>query len=319
MEATPEKLDQHTFENLPAAEVARIAESLGPLVGVFPINGTRRWYLLKVLDGQIDADSESYLRVMERQHILLYRLFFDQGVHTLLTPIFGADLLERGDEYIQMAVHGISRLVTEPHFLDFYDAYQVRVRFYGDYKRNLENTPYSYLIDQFDQITERTRSHNRNRLFFGMFANDPSEQIAEYSVRYYQEHHRAPDRRTLVSMYYGEYVDPVSFFIGFDRLSAFDMPLLATGNEDLYFTVSPSLDLTARQLRQILYDHLFTRKTPEPDYETLSSDDLAWMQSFYAANHERTLGLGDLFGGIWYPVPGEAWPSGNLPNHGEHR
>ncbi|MCL4561421.1 MAG: hypothetical protein M1281_12485, partial [Chloroflexi bacterium] len=98
-----------------------------------------------------------------------------------------------------------------------------------------------------------------------------------------------------------------------------DMPLLATGEEDLYFTISPSLDLTARQLRHILYDHLYTRKTPEPDYESLSPDDLAWMQSFYAANHERTLGLGVLMGGIWYPIPGEAWPSGNLPNHGEHR
>lgn len=312
-------IDPQIFENLPAEEVARLVEGKGPLVGVFPINGTRRWYLLKVMNGDFDAQSDSYLHVMEQQHIAMYRLFFDHGVHTLLTPIFGADLLERGEDYIQMAVQGILRLTTEAHFLDFYDAYQVRVRFYGDYRRRLTNTPYAFLIEHFDQIAERTRSYERNRLFFGMFANDPTEQIADLSVRYYQEHQRMPDRRTLVSLYYGEFVDPVSFFIGFDRLSAFDMPLLATGNEDLYFTVSPSLDLTARQLRQILYDHLFTRKMPEPDYETLSPDDLAWMQRFYAANHERTLGLGDLIGDIWYPIPAEAWPSGNPTDHGDHR
>lgn len=312
-------IDLRTFEALPVEEAARLVESHGPLVGVFPINGTRRWYLLKVMAGEFDENNDSYLHVMEQQHIAMYRLFFEHGVHTLLTPIFGADLLERGEEYIQMAVQGIARLVTEPHFLDFYDAYQVRVRFYGDYRRYLANTPYESLIGLFDQIAERTRSHDRNRLFFGMFANDPSEQIAEFGARYFQEHRRTPDRRTLVSLYYGEYVDPVNFFIGFDRLSAFDMPLLATGNEDLYFTISPSLDLTARQLRHILYDHLYARKTPEPDYETLSPDDLAWMQTFYAANHERTLGLGVPLGGIWYPIPGEAWPSDNTPNHGEHR
>ncbi len=302
-------IDPQTFVNLPVEEVARFVESRGPLVGVFPINGTRRWYLLKVLAGQVDAQNDSYLHVMEQQHIAMYRLFFDHGVHTLLTPIFGVDLLERGEEYIHMAVEGISRLVTEQHFLDFYDAHQVRVRFYGDYRRSLANTPYAFLIEQFDEIAERTRLHDRNRLFFGIFANDPTEQIAELGIRYYREHQCPPDRRTLVSMYYGEYVEPVNFFIGFDRLSAFDMPLLATGNEDLYFTVSPSLDLTARQLRQILYDHLFTRRVPEPEYEALSPDDLTWMQDFYAANHERTLGLGILKSGIWYPAPADTWPS----------
>jgi adenosine tuberculosinyltransferase len=312
-------IDSQAFENLTVEEAAEVVESHGPLVGVFPINGTRRWYLLKVLAGEVDGKEESYLHVMEYRHIDMYRMFFDQGVHTLLTPIFGADLLERGDDYIQMAIHGIGRLVSEPHFLEFYNRYQVRVRFYGDYRRRLANTPYEYLLEKIDQITEQTKSYSRNRLFFGMFGNDATEQVAELSVRYFQEHHCVPDRKTLVTLYYGEYVDPVNFFIGFDRFSAFDMPLLATGEEDLYFTISPSLDLSVRQLRQILYDHLYTRRTSEPDYETLPSVELEWMQRFYTANQERTLGVGVLKGGIWYPVPAEEWPTNNTPNSGEHR
>lgn len=302
-------IDLQTFENLPPADCAQLVETHGPLVVTFPINGTRRWYLLKVLAGEIDAQNDSYLQVMEQQHIALYQLFFEHGVHTLLTPIFGPDLLKRGVDYIQMAIQGIARLVTEPQFLEFYDEYQVRVRFYGDYRRHLANTPYENLINLLDQVTENTQAHNRNRLFFGMFANDPTEQIAQISVRYFQQHQCVPDRKTLVSLYYGEQVEPISFFVGFDRLSAFDMPLLDTGEEDLYFTISPSLDLTRRQLRQILYDHLHTRRVPEPDYDSLSSDDLEWMQKFYSDNHERTLGLGVLKGNVWYPIPGEVWPS----------
>ena len=62
---------------------------------------------------------------------------------------------------------------------------------------------------------------------------------------------------------------PVELFIGFDKFTVFDMPLLTTGEEDLYFSVSPSPYMTIRQLRAILYDHLYVRRTPEPDYTTL--------------------------------------------------
>lgn len=305
-------IDLNTFENLPGDELARLVEEKGPLVVTFPINGTRRWYLLKAMAGEIDADTDTYLHVMERRHIDLYRLFFDHGIHTLLTPIFGPDLLKRGEDYIRLAIEGIRRLTSEAHFLEFFEAYQVRVRFYGDYRRHLAGTTSEELISHLDHITEKTRAHNRNRLFFGMFANDASEQIADIAVRYFQHHGHTPNRRTLVSSYYGEYVEPVSFFIGFDRLSAFDMPLLATGEEDLYFTVNPSLDMTPRQLRQILYDHLYTRRAPEPDYEALSPRDLGWMQAFYKENYERTVGIGELIGGIWYPQPGAIWRSGTI-------
>jgi hypothetical protein len=301
-------IDRQTFEDLSAPEAANLVQTFAPLVVVFPINGTRRWFLLQQAVDPGRFAGTSYYQAMELQHIQMYRLFFEHGVHTLLTPIFGADLMERGDEYVQSAMNGIARLVTEPHFLNFYDLFQVRVRFYGDYRKHFTGTPYAHLIDLFAGITQRTREYNRHRLFFGLFANDATETVAELGVRYYLQHQQLPDRRSLVSLYYGEYVEPVSFFLGFDKLSAFDMPLLATGSEDLYFTTSPSLDLTARQLRQILYDHLYTRRSPEADYEALAPAERAWMQAFYTANHETTLGLGVLRGGIWYPLPAVNWP-----------
>ena len=41
--------------------------------------------------------------------------------------------------------------------------------------------------------------------------------IGEIAVRYFQENHHLPNKRTLVERYYGEYIPPVSLFIGFDQ------------------------------------------------------------------------------------------------------
>lgn len=300
-----------TFLGLPNSELAARVRAAGPLVCVFPINGTRRWFLLEhPPDG--DADMlQAYLDVVEQRHIDLYKLIFDHGIDYLLTPAFGPDLLERGDDYISIAAEGLARLATHERFLSFYREYDVRVRFYGDYRRYFGGTPHAYLCDLFDDLAARTQAHTRHRLFIGLFGNDAAENIAQLAVQYHDAHGRVPDKRTLVELYYGEYVPSVNFFIGFDRFAAFDMPLLATGEEDLYFTVSPSPYLSARQLREILYDHLYTRPG-DADYSAMNAEDWALMRAFYHANQDRTLGIGarQSRGGYWYPLPHVKLPPG---------
>ncbi len=305
-------MDAEEFRHLPAEEIARLVRQAGPKVCVFPINGTRRWFMLEHLPGPDEDPLVTYLDVTGRRHIELYQMLFDHGVDTLLTPVFGPDLLERGQDYMDLAAAGLSRLATYPDFLDFYRAYQVRVRFYGDYRLFFEPTPYAYLSDLFDQVTAQTAAHNRYRLFFGVCAQDATEAIARLAVRYHAEHGHIPDKRTLVELYYGEYVGPVDLFIGFDKFCVFDMPLIATGNEDLYFTVSPSPYLTEVQLRDILYDHLYTRRGKEPDYLNMGPEAWAWMRKFYQANMGRTMGVGanQQPGDFWYPLPQVVLPRG---------
>jgi tuberculosinol/isotuberculosinol synthase len=297
-----------TFRTLPLTEVARLVREAGPKVAVFPINGTRRWF---VLEHPLQPDAQddpiaTYLDVAGRRHIELYRLLFDHGLDTLLTPVFGSDLLARGEEYMQaIAVEGLVRLATHPDFLDFYRAYQVRVRFYGDHRKFFAPTPYAYVSDLFDQATAQTSEHGRYRLFFGVCADDPTGTVAELAIRYHAEHGRVPDKRTLIELYYGESVEPVDLFIGFDKFCVFDMPLVATGTEDLYFTVAPSPYLAAPQLRTILYDHLYSRREKEPDHAAMRPEDWALMREFYHVNRDRTLGVGaqQAQGGFWYPLP----------------
>jgi hypothetical protein len=124
-------------------------------------------------------------------------------------------------------------------------------------------------------------------------------------VQHYLETGHSPDKKTLVQKYYGMNVPPLSFFIGFDKFSVFDTPLITDGSEDLYFTVSPSLYLTDIQLREILYDHLYTRRVEESDYSHLTPDAVEAMRAFYRANQGKTLGIGAIEerGGFWYPLP----------------
>lgn len=293
------------FLALPRDTVAQIAHQRSSLVCAFPINGTRRWFLLEYPAETWAADDflTAYLQASVKRQIELFGMFFEHGVDTLMMPLFGDDLLERGEGYLYMAAVGLRQLAEDPTFLNFYHEHGLRVRFYGDYRRRLKDTPYADLASCFDQVTQATAQNNRGRLLLGVFGSDPAERVAELSVDYFNQHHVLPDKRMLVSLYYGEYIPPVSLFIGFDRFSAFDMPLVATGNEDLYFSVSPSSYLSERQLRCILYDHLFARRVEEPDYESLSPEAVERMRAFYRSNQDQTLGVGFVRDGFWYPLP----------------
>jgi hypothetical protein len=226
-----------------------------------------------------------------------------------VTPIFGPDLLDRGERYADLAAEGLAVLASGPEFLRLYQDYQVRVRFYGDYRRFFASSAYEHLPDLFDAATEGTKEYDGCRLFFGVCAHDATETIASLAVRYHEENGQVPTKRILIEQYYGEYVEPVDLFIGFDKFCVFDIPLLTTGNEDLYFTVSPSPYLTEKQLREILSDHLYSRRGPVQDYTALEAEDWRIMADFYRANRGRTLGVGKKRGPIWYPIPQVEWPS----------
>ena len=291
------------FQHLPTEEVAQLVREAGPKVCVFPINGTRRWFILEYPEQAKTNFLEAYMRITWQRQTELYRLFFDHGIDTLLTPIFGPDLLDRGEEYSKLFMPGLLWCAQNQDMLDFYDDYNVRVYVYGDTHRYLRDSPYAPALDAYAELAQRTASHTRYRLFFGVCAHDATETVAEIGVRFYQEHDRLPTRREVVQVYYSEYVEPVDLFIGFDRFAAFDMPLLATGNEDLYFTVSPSPYMDAPNLRAILYDHLYVRHVDESSYDELSLEEWGWMRSFYRTNRDNTMGLGIQRSGIWYPLP----------------
>jgi len=295
-----------TFLSLPTSEVAELVRRNGPKVCVFPINGTRRWFILEHPAEATSGVSESYLRIGGRRHVELYRLFFDHGIETLLTPSFGPDILERGTAYHAILTRGLSWFAENDGFLDFYDQYDVRVRVYGDTEKHLRGTPYEGTLEAYARLEDRTASHTSHRLFFGICAHDPIETVADISIKFSQQHGRRPTKRDIVTAYYGEHVDPVDVFIGFaDRPAVFDMPLIATGAEDIYFTVAPSPYLNQQTLRLILYDHTVARRVDDARYGDLSTGDWETLAEFYGLNRHRVLGLGrrGVNCRFWHPTP----------------
>ncbi len=294
-------MDQNTFLDLPTESIARMMRQAGPKVCGFPVNGTRRWMMLE--SETLNAMGSRYIDGMIAPNAAVYRMMFDYGVHTLLVPVYGSDLFERGDAYTEMTTHGLAHFAQNQHFLNVYDQCNLRVGFYGDYARYFRGTKYEYLLALFDDITARTADRTGGQILFGLFANDPTTAVAEITVAHFQAHGEIPDKNTLIQRYYGMPVSPLSFYIGFDKFAFFDMPLVMTGNEDLYFTLSPSLYLNDRQFRAILYDHLFTRRMEESDYGDITAEEMTVMRSFYDTHRETTLGVGVRHGRFWYPAP----------------
>lgn len=295
-------MNKTEFMALSTEKIADLVRKDGGKIFACPVNGTRRWFTLEFSSNDYENIQSGYLDKVAEGYVGLFKMLFDHGIETLLTPSFGPDLMERGSEYMQVAAEGFSRLTSHPLFLEFYESYGVRVRFYGDYVKAFEGTPYASLGEEFDDLSQKTGKNTRHRLFFGLFAHDASETVADFAVQFYQSHKRAPARDEIVAGYYGEQLGPVDVFIGFDKFTVFDLPLVALGEEDLYFSVCPTLYLSQEQLRAILWDHLFERKSEE-DYTNFTPENWKKMEGFYRNNREKTLGIGQKVDGIWYPLP----------------
>lgn len=294
-------MDIETFQQLPVTEVARLVRAAGPQVCGFPINGTRRWFALEHAD-EAGQGHLAYMRRAGDRTIEVCRTIFEHGVDTLLIPIFGPAVASRGPDYQPLIEPGLRWFASDPAMLEFYDAHDVRVSLYGDGPRLYPE--YAGAWEAFKAVAERTAHHRQHRLFYGACADDPTEDIAQISLKHYQTHGQLPNKRQIVEAYYGEYVEPLTFCIGFEPMAMFDLPLVASGMEDLYFMVSPSLYLDSYTLRAILYDHLYERRTLD-NYSHFTPTDWLALNQFYQLNRHHVIGIGRQaqWGGWWSPLP----------------
>ena len=218
-------------------------------------------------------------------------------------PLFGTELLSRGRAYVEYALGGLLLLKDDAVYRSMHDA-GVRVRFYGDYEEALGGLGLHHALEACRELTASTAQGDGALLLFGLFADDPHPALARISVQFAREEGRPPDRRELVEAYYGLPLPDLGLYLGFARHALFDVPLLTTGEEDLYATLGPSPDLTEAQLREILYDHLVERRRPEPDYEGLGPEALIELTGYAERTKGKTLGVGrvDPATGMWRPL-----------------
>jgi len=284
-----------TFVHLSDNQVARLVNERGQQVCVFPISGIQSWYAMEYGKHTNGNPSDHYMDEVTKKLLDLYRLFFSQGIHTLVSPLHG--LTEEDGELLASRLRRLEILTTHSDFLCFYEKYGVRVHFFGDYRRQLAGTPYAYLGGQFERLSKHTHKNTAHRLFYGLFTGNAAENIADLSVRHFIRTGQVPSRRTMMELYYGETIESADLFIGFDKFNSADYPLLDFAEENLYFTAAPGFYLDKDQLRRIIHDHTHPRQ--EPDYTQLSERELAALKNFYHAQRNMTLGLGSLRPGTW--------------------
>lgn len=312
-----ERLDEQTERSTPrlaewlgwpTEEVTRWVSALpSPVVMGWPPNGTRRWYLSY---RRAHPDAPGYVASTIRRQAEQHRMVFAHGVRVVVAPHFGADLLRRGSAYTRTVLGGLLRLGEDAVNREMFEA-GLRVRFYGDYEEVLDTPGYRPMLEACANLTAATESGDGPLLLIGLFADAPYPKLARLSVEFANKRGRPPNRQELIEAYYGLAVPDLSLYLGYLRPALFDIPLLATGQEDLYVTLAPSADLIEGQLREILYDHLVTRRIPEADYEGLSGEALAALLEYNERHRGVTLGTGriDSLTGLWNPL---------LPSPGGH-
>jgi hypothetical protein len=238
-----------------------------------------------------------------RRQAELHRLIFAHGISVIMAPGFGKELLARGTDYTRLVLGGLLRLAEDPVYQEMFSC-GVRIRFYGDFAEVLDTPTFRPILQECARLTSDTASGDGPLLLIGLFADAPYPTLARLSVEIAARRGRPPERRELIEGYYGLDVPDLSLYLGFAQPALFDVPLVATGREDLYTTLTPSPDLTEVQLREILYDHLVTRRTPDPDYETLSAEARLALTEYNERYSGITLGVGriDPITRVWTPL-----------------
>jgi hypothetical protein len=297
--ANPPTLSQ--WLDWPTRGVARwVTSQPRPVVMGWPFNGTRRWYLLHRRD---NSDADDYMKTLIRRQAQQHRSVFAHGVGVIVAPGFGAELLERGSDYTLDVLGGLLQLADDEIYREMF-ARGVRLRFYGDYEELLDTPSFRPMLRACADLTAATEAGDGPLLMIGLFADAPYRTLTRLSIDFARERGYPPSRQELIEAYYGLPIPDLGLYLGFAQPALFDVPLLATGQEDLYATLTPSPSLTEKQLRGILYDHLVTRRVAEADYEALSEEALEGLAEYNERFHGATLGVGriDPLTGMWIPL-----------------
>ncbi|MEM9774594.1 MAG: hypothetical protein AAF902_08450 [Chloroflexota bacterium] len=296
------------FQSLPIKEVEKIIQETGPHTCAWVVNGTRRWYMLEY-QTRLEDFSLDYLGTINQRTIEIIQMFFEHGVNTLVMPIISPYILrKRSASYGKMASYAIEQLTVNQHYLDFYDSLDVRVGVYGDYKNYFGKETVDRLEKSIESVKQRTADHRKKRIFWGVCAHDAIETVSQLSIDHYLKNSVAPTKKQLIEAYYGEYVEPVDLYLSASKPRVFDVPLISSGRESLYFTVAPSPYMDQSQFRDILYDHIFHRTATQSQYTFEDVDqekDWNLLRDFYHLNKRSTLGIGirEERLGVWHAVP----------------
>jgi hypothetical protein len=277
---TPMSLDD--FMRAPLDEVRAVA----PRTVLYAVGGTRRQAVLAGLS----PDGEEYPRFSAaRMYECLERLF-DYGVQHVIATVLQSPQLAEVGRYRERVMAWLEDGLAGDEALAVYRERGWRARLLGG-----DTAPE---LDGLRRTLRESTPAGRATLWYYVSLT-PDEhwhtilQAAASGARTQAE---------VVAAVAGEAVPPAELLIAFGKpLFGGDIfpSVFAAGTMQCYWTQRPGYDLPDADLRRILYDYAFTRRTWVPDkrprYESLVQQRDLWAQG-------ALVGVGRRAGGFWYPV-----------------
>jgi hypothetical protein len=271
------------FRSMPAAEIAPHA----PRTVVFAGGGTRRAAVLAGIP--VDSFSERLAEFSMHAFTETAGHFFALGVrHLFGVAFFSKQFAERGPHRAYM-LEG-TRYALGEIALPQYRARGWRARLVG-----YEQVPeLAGLAAEFIRGTPADAPHT-----IWWTATASAEAVWERLIALAQG---ATTRAELTRRYFGEEVPPADLLLGFGKpfiSPELIPPLLLGGETHTYYYQRPGYRLDEAEIRALLYDYRYLRRTWVADksgrYRNIQAQRTFWQRN-------PVLGLGRRVGPFWYPA-----------------
>lgn len=302
------QIGKKEFLKLSVEEIRQIViEREKPEVGVFLADGNRRIAMIKTgLAPNTDEFYQEYSRIFLNNFRNALNIFFDHGLKTLFFPLLGPSLLLRKNKFQTITIPLVYKaLFLSDDWHQYYKEKDIRIKAYGDLEQVKQIDPTGQnMVSGIDEATKKTAKHKSHTLFIGFVSNNTIDaKIAQHIIDFYKSTHRVPDYREMVEAYYGEFAEPVDFFISSTKIAGIHgfPPLLSSKRTRMYYFAAPFfMSFNACTLREILYDLLFLQSDEsisEYDYNDIEYIDT--LAEFYQNRKDKIIGIGKKIGRFW--------------------
>lgn len=283
------------FLEAPVEEVRSVA----PDTLILAAGGTRRSAAM----AGIAPESNAYARWSRERMMQCCQLLFEHGVQHIVTfAIVESQMAERTAGYREKLEQWVDWGLAGPEALADYERLGWRVRLVGSWE-------FPALDGAAVRLEEAMPGSSTPAVWWFVIPNleAPWRWLIEAAQR-----SNGASREAVARALYGEAIPPATLLLSFGKplVSPALLPPLLFGKTHCYWSQRPSYELDRQQLRAILYDFAFLRRTWREDKqgraETVLDQRSAWQQG-------PTIGLGRRLGAFWYPVlatlPADGAPS----------
>lgn len=273
------------FLAAPIGQVAKVA----PASIVFAPGGTRR---AAVFAGLL-AQGDDYARLVQTEMLSCFGLMFDHGIQNIfMALLIEKHYKEKTPDYQEHIIDWINWGVAGEKSLAHYDHHGWRVRLlYSEIEPRLRGAAH--------RLETQTASVSDKTVWF--FLGVSPESLLQRLVAAIE---KTEDRtyEGIVRAMYGEQIPPATLYLAFGKpsISLDLLPPLLTRDLQCYWSQRPSFNLSERQLRTILYDYAYVRRTWREDKTGRAEKALAYRSAW---EEGPTIGLGVRLGPFWYPAP----------------